>query len=79
METFNPSPFLTFWNNAMIGGAALMAVAGILYYFYHKVKLASIHSYKGKYDFINEKEIRHYKATFIFFALGALCLSISTG
>lgn len=65
-----PSPFLTFWNNAMIVGAIIMFVAGISIYIAHKLRFMSLQDYKTKYDYLNMTEIKHYRLMFIFFGLG---------
>lgn len=66
------SPFLRFWNNAMITGAVIMFLAGIVLYIAHKIKVVSISHYKAKYDYLNAKEIRNYKFVFLCFAISAM-------
>ena len=70
MENSSPSSFLNFWNYAMITGAAIMLAAAIVIYIVHKIRVAALGSYKEKYDFLNTKEIKHYKFV-------ALCVAIS--
>lgn len=71
MENNSPSTFLVFWHNAMIAGAAIMALSGIAIYIIHKVKISAIKDFKDKYDYINQKEIKNYKLMFLCFGLAA--------
>lgn len=63
------SPFLVYWNNAVMVGAALMFIAGVVLYILHKVRLAAISDYKGKYDYLNTHEIKNYKYVFLCFGI----------
>ena len=72
MET--TSPFLDTWNYIMVIGAVIMTAAGILIYLLHKLRVSTIGSYKGKYDYINHAEIRNYKKVFLCFAIAASLL-----
>jgi uncharacterized membrane protein len=74
MEDYAASPFLSFWNNAMSAGAAIMFVAGIVIYIAHKIRVAAITDYKAKYDYLNANEIRTYKYVFLCFALSAMLI-----
>ncbi len=74
MENSQESPFLFFWNNAMIVGALIMVASGIILYIIHKVKAASISDYKGRYDFLNTHEIKNYKYVFLCFGLAAMMI-----
>jgi hypothetical protein len=71
-DQFIRNPFLEGWHATMIVGAIIMVVGGIGLYIYHNIRVLSIKNYKDKYDFINLKEIRHYKMIFIFFGLSAM-------
>lgn len=71
MENSSPNTFLFFWHNAMMAGAAIMAVSGIVIYIIHKIKLSTIKDYKEKYDYVNHKEIKNYKLMFLCFGLAA--------
>ncbi|MBL7857489.1 MAG: hypothetical protein JNM57_07355 [Cyclobacteriaceae bacterium] len=55
----------------MLIGAIAMIAIGILIYLIHKLKVASIKDYKGKYDYINRKEIKNYEWIFICIAISA--------
>ena len=65
------SPFLTAWHMAMLIGAIAMIAIGVLIYLLHKIKVASIHGYKDKYDYINRREIKNYEWIFICVAISA--------
>ena len=68
------STFLDTWHSIMVAGAIIMCGAGILIYLVHKLRVATIHSYKAKYDYINQQEIKNYKKVFLAFALAAVML-----
>ncbi|HYG19570.1 MAG TPA: hypothetical protein VD816_11610 [Ohtaekwangia sp.] len=68
------SPFLNTWHYIMITGALIMTAAGIFIYLLHKLRVSTIKSYKGKYDYINQHEIRSYKKVFLCFAIAAAML-----
>lgn len=72
MEENTVTPFLLFWNNAMWVGSLIMFAAGIALYILHKIRVASISDYKGRYDFLNSREIKTYKLIFLCFAIAAL-------
>jgi hypothetical protein len=72
METTNS--FLDTWHSIMIVGAIILCGAGILIYLFHKLRISTIHSYKAKYDYINQHEIQHYKKVFLCFAIAAVML-----
>ena len=74
MENFQPSPFLVGWHNAMFFGAIGMFAAAIIYYFIHLLKISSISSYKGKFDYISRREIKNMEIAFILIALGVAML-----
>jgi len=67
-----PSPFLEYWNHAMVAGAGVMLASGIIVYLVHKLRVATIATYKGKYDYINTHEIRNFKKVYFFFAIAAM-------
>jgi len=66
-----PSVFLEYWHYAMIVGAIVLASIAIIIFLIHNLKISTIGSYKGKYDYINGHEIKNYKTVFI-------CLGIAT-
>src|SRR5688572_17368007 len=70
METASGS-FLDYWHMIMIAGAIIMVTVGIVIYLVHKLRLSAISSYKHKYDYINESEIKNYKRVFLCFAIAA--------
>jgi hypothetical protein len=74
MENASTSPFLVFWNNAMIVGGAIMLLGGIAIYIVHKVRAASISDPKAKYDYLNAHEIKNYKYVFLCFGISATLL-----
>ena len=71
MENEPSSPFLDLWHLAMITGAIVMTAAAIGIYIMHNIRIATIRDYKGKYNYINEKEIKNYKRVFV-------CLGLAT-
>lgn len=74
MEEAGSSPFLNFWHTSMLAGAVLMILVGIIIYLMHKVRVASIVDFKAKYDFINLKEIKTYKLTFLCFGIATMMI-----
>src|SRR3954467_5274843 len=74
MENFNPSPFLVGWHEAMFYGALAMFAAGVLLYVFYLIKVASITSYKEKYELISKREIKTLELSFILIAIGVAML-----
>lgn len=74
MINSSATPFLNFWHSAMIVGAVIMFISGIVIYVVHKIRAASISDYKDKYDYLNGKEIRNYKFIALCFAISAMML-----
>lgn len=74
MENFEPSPFLVAWHSAMLIGAILMFVSGVVFYFAHLIKISSVKSYKDKYDYISRREIKNLEIIFVLFALSIAML-----
>lgn len=74
MENEASSPFLNIWHLAMITGAIVMTVVAIGIYLMHNVRVSTIKDYKGKYNFINEHEIRSYKRVFVCLGLATMLL-----
>ena len=74
MENVPSSPFLNLWHLAMITGAIVMTAAAILIYVTHHIRIATIKDYKGKYDYINENEIKNYKKVFVCLGLATMML-----
>jgi len=72
MENTESSPFLQYWHYSMIAGTIFMALAGILVYLTHHLRISMIGDYKGKYDYINAKEIKNYKLVFICFGISTM-------
>ena len=66
-----PRVFLEYWHYAMIVGAIVLTSIAIIIFLIHNLKISTIGSYKGKYDYINGHEIKNYKTVFI-------CLGIAT-
>ncbi|MFZ6009965.1 MAG: hypothetical protein ACOYXT_06400 [Bacteroidota bacterium] len=71
MENIQPSPFLVAWHNVMLIGAIAMVAAGILIFIFHLIRISSISTFKGKYDYINRREIKNLEIVFICFAVAA--------
>ena len=74
MENEPSSPFLDLWHLAMITGAIVMTAAAIGIYIVHNIRIAAIKDYKGKYNYINEKEIKNYKRVFVCLGLATMLL-----
>jgi hypothetical protein len=74
MENEPSSPFLDLWHLAMIVGAIIMTTAAIGIYIAHNIRIASIKDYKGKYNYINENEIKNYKRVFVCFGLATMLI-----
>ncbi|HZB13855.1 MAG TPA: hypothetical protein VE467_12535 [Chryseolinea sp.] len=74
MENVPSSPFLNLWHLAMITGAIVMTAAAIGIYIMHNFRIATIKDYKGKYNYINEKEIKNYKRVFVCLGLATMLL-----
>jgi len=74
MENEPSSPFLDLWHLAMITGAIVMTAAAIGIYIIHNIRIATIRDYKGKYNYINEKEIKNYKRVFVCLGLATMLL-----
>ncbi len=68
------SPFLDAWHQAMLIGALALFAVAILYYIFFNLKLASIKSYKGKYDFISRRQIKTLEWVWIIIAIGCAML-----
>lgn len=74
MENIQSSPFLNTWHDVMLIGALVMFAAGIVMFIFHHVRVASIKTPKGKYDYISRREIKNLEIVFILFAVGAAML-----
>ena len=74
MENEPSSPFLDLWHLAMIVGAIIMTTAAIGIYIAHNIRIASIKDYKGKYNYINENEIKNYKRVLVCFGLATMLI-----
>lgn len=75
MENINSdSPFLNFWHYSMVIGAIVMMASGMMIYLVHKLRVSTIRQYKGKYDYINAKEIKNYKLIFLCFGVAAMLI-----
>lgn len=74
MENIQFGTFLEAWHSAMLVGAFLMLIAGIVVYIVHNLKVAALKSPKEKYDYISRREIKNLELIFILFAVGAAML-----
>lgn len=74
MENIQSGSFLDIWHQAMLIGAILMFAGGIAMFVFHHLKVASIKTPKGKYDYISRREIKNLEIVFILFAIGAAML-----
>lgn len=74
MENIQSGSFLEIWHQAMLMGAILLFIGGIALFIFHHVKVASIKSPKGKYDYISRREIRNLEIVFILFAVATAML-----
>ena len=74
MENIQSGSFLDIWHQAMLLGAILLFAGGIAMYIFHHLKVASIRTAKGKYDYISRREIRNLELVFIFFAVAVAML-----
>ena len=74
MENIDSSPFLNTWHDVMLIGAVLMFAGGIIIFIFHHIRVASIKSPKGKYDYISRREIKNLELVFLLFAIGAAML-----
>ncbi len=74
MENLEPSPFLKTWHDAMLIGAMAMFAGAVLYYIVHNIRIASIKSYKGKYDYISRRQIKTLEWVWIMIAIGCALL-----
>lgn len=70
MEESTTGGFLDVWHAAMTIGAIIFGLLALGLFIYHHIKISSINSYKGKYDYVWKSEIRIYKLCFIFIAIG---------
>jgi hypothetical protein len=74
MENIHPSPFLIAWHAAMLIGAFIMFLAGILILVVHFIKLAALKTAKEKHDYASRREIKNLELVFIVFAIGVAML-----
>lgn len=74
MENLQPSPFLNTWHDVMLYGAIVMFAAGIAMFIFHHLRVASIKTPNGKYDYISRREIKNLEIVFILFAIGVAML-----
>ncbi len=76
MENVSPEyiRFVEGWHQIMYIAAAVSLLLAIVIFAIHKIKVAAIKTYKGKYDFIRLNQIRNYQL--IYFALGAVIFFI---
>ncbi len=72
MEETVASPFLDAWTQAMIIGAIVMLLAGVILYLWHHIRVSSIRDYKAKYDYISAREVKHYRYVFLCFGLSVM-------
>lgn len=62
------------WHDVMLIGAIIMFTAGVAMYIFHHIRVASIRTPKGKYDYISRREIKNLEIVFILLAIGAAML-----
>jgi hypothetical protein len=74
MENIQSSSFLNTWHQTMLYGALLLFAGGIGMFLFHHLKVASIKSPKGKYDYISRREIKNLEIVFILIAIGVAML-----
>lgn len=74
MENIQSGSFLDTWHQIMLIGAILMFAAGIAMFIIHQLKVASIKTPKGKYDYISRREIKNLEIVFLLFAIAAAML-----
>src|SRR5687767_5766881 len=74
MDNVPSSPFLNLWHLAMITGAIVMTASAFVIYLIHNIRVSTIKDYKGKYNYINENEIKHYKRVFVCLGLATMLL-----
>jgi hypothetical protein len=66
------SPFLDAWTQAMIIGAIIMLLVGVILYISHHIRISAIRDLKAKYDYISSKEVKHYRIIFLCFGIAAM-------
>lgn len=69
--------FIETWHQIMVISSVLTVILAVIVYIYHYMKVANIKDYKGKYDYINNHEIKAYKWTFILLGVAMALLSNS--
>lgn len=74
MENIQSGSFLDIWHQLMLVGAFLLFAAGIGVFIYHHVRVATISSAKGKYDYISRREIKNLELVFVLIAIGVAML-----
>ncbi len=74
MENTDSSSFLVIWHQAMLVGAAIMFVTGVVLFLVYHVRLSALKDFKAKYDFINQHEIKDLKVIFLCFSISVFML-----
>jgi hypothetical protein len=74
MENSQPTSFLTAWHDIMLYGAIALFAVGVLFYFFHLIKISTIKVYKDKYDYISRREIKNLEIMFVIFAVATAML-----
>lgn len=74
MDSPAESPFLDAWHQMMLFGSILAFATGVVIYFIHQIRVASIADFHGKYNYINANEIKWYKWVFYAFGVGVAML-----
>ena len=71
--------FVEVWHQIMYVATAVSLVLALIVFIVHKVKIAAIKSYKGKYDFIRLNQIRNYQVVYFIFAAAIFFLGNTLG
>lgn len=61
--------FLETYHDIMLWSALGLVALAIIWYIIHLIRYAGISEYKAKYDYVREKEIKHYRASFYMIAI----------
>jgi len=70
MEPTASNEFMQIWQMILLIGAIACFVIALLIYIFHHIKLSGIKDFKKKYDYLSTSEIKAYKVSVIFMAIG---------